>query len=176
MLSKEHILVALRAWIRQRPGLEFCNYGELKSLPGRAAPDRKGQARRGNLAHCGSLARVDHGRGLARSIPARIFRAPCNLGGRWTRTLGILYRAILADRISQSRMRCSRVSSLGLATLEYASTGRQAHAHAWAFHHGTRQYPGRDTGGLAARALQARIRTRHAKALVQLKRKGELDH
>jgi len=29
MLSKQHVLTALQAWIRQRPGLEFCNYGSL---------------------------------------------------------------------------------------------------------------------------------------------------
>jgi hypothetical protein len=29
MLSKEQILTALSAWIRQRPGLEFGNYGAL---------------------------------------------------------------------------------------------------------------------------------------------------
>lgn len=31
MLTKEHILIALRTWINQRPGLEFGNYGELSS-------------------------------------------------------------------------------------------------------------------------------------------------
>jgi hypothetical protein len=31
MLSKQQIVTALSAWIRQRPGLEFGNYGELSS-------------------------------------------------------------------------------------------------------------------------------------------------
>jgi hypothetical protein len=31
MLTKEHVLTALRAWINQRPGLEFGNYGELSA-------------------------------------------------------------------------------------------------------------------------------------------------
>ena len=31
MLTKEHILLALRAWVNQRPGLEFANYGDLSS-------------------------------------------------------------------------------------------------------------------------------------------------
>src|SRR5258708_38084785 len=29
MLSKQHVLTALQVWIRQRPGLEFGNYGAL---------------------------------------------------------------------------------------------------------------------------------------------------
>lgn len=29
--SKSVILAALRAWVNQRPGLQFCNYGECKS-------------------------------------------------------------------------------------------------------------------------------------------------
>lgn len=29
MLTKEHVLIALRAWIRQRPGLDFHNYGAV---------------------------------------------------------------------------------------------------------------------------------------------------
>lgn len=31
MLTKNHILTALRAWINQRPGLEFGNYGEVSA-------------------------------------------------------------------------------------------------------------------------------------------------
>lgn len=31
MLSKEHIITALHAWIAQRPGLDYANYGEPKS-------------------------------------------------------------------------------------------------------------------------------------------------
>lgn len=31
MLTKEHILTALDRWIRQRPGLEFGNYGDVKA-------------------------------------------------------------------------------------------------------------------------------------------------
>lgn len=30
-MTKEQILIALRAWINQRPGLEFGNYGDLSS-------------------------------------------------------------------------------------------------------------------------------------------------
>lgn len=29
MLTKEHILLALRAWVNQRPGLAFGNYGDI---------------------------------------------------------------------------------------------------------------------------------------------------
>lgn len=31
MLTKNHILTALRAWINQRPGLDFCNYGDVSA-------------------------------------------------------------------------------------------------------------------------------------------------
>lgn len=31
MLTKQHIIAALDAWIRQRPGLEYGNYGDPKS-------------------------------------------------------------------------------------------------------------------------------------------------
>ncbi len=30
-MNKAHILAALRAWVNQRPGLEFGNYGEVKA-------------------------------------------------------------------------------------------------------------------------------------------------
>ena len=30
-MNKEKLIEALHAWIRQRPGLEFCNYGELSA-------------------------------------------------------------------------------------------------------------------------------------------------
>lgn len=30
-ISKQELIELLRAWINQRPGLEFCNYGEISS-------------------------------------------------------------------------------------------------------------------------------------------------